>query len=177
MELHRRRASASWFYFICGPDGIHFACLGSFKQKHNEANLDENRDGESHNRSWNCGVEGPTDDAEVLALRARQKRNFLTTLFLSQGVPMLLAGDELGRTQHGNNNAHCQDNELSWVDWELLDKNEDLVDLVAWLTQLRRDHPVFQRRGWFHGAAIHGSDVSDIAWFTPDGKTMRESDW
>ncbi len=123
----------------------------SYNEKHNEANGEGNADGESHNRSWNCGVEGPTDDLEVLALRERQKRNFLTTLFLSQGVPMLLHGDELGRTQGGNNNVYCQDNEISWVDWEDARQNWALTDFTGKLAQLRREHPVFRRRRFFQG--------------------------
>jgi glycogen operon protein len=147
----------------------------SFNEKHNEANGEENRDGESHNRSWNLGAEGPTDDPAILAARARQKRNFLTTLMLSQGVPMLVAGDEMGRTQQGNNNAYCQDNEISWLDWESADA--DLQDFTRGLIALRRDHPVFRRRRWFHGRSIHGSDVTDIAWFAPDGQAMSEDHW
>ena len=169
-----RRPYAS-INFITAHDGFSLKDLVSYNEKHNEANKDENRDGESHNRSWNCGVEGPTDNAEVIALRNRQLRNFLATLFLSQGVPMLCGGDEIGRTQQGNNNAYCQDNELSWYDWEHADPS--LLGFVRALTRLRLDHPVFCRRRWFQGRPIRGTDVSDIAWFTPSGTAMSEQDW
>jgi len=169
-----RRPSAS-INFITSHDGFTLEDLVSYNEKHNEANGEENRDGESHNRSWNLGVEGPTDDPQILALRARQKRNFLATLFLSQGIPMLLAGDELGRTQKGNNNAYCQDNEISWLDWESLDR--ELLELTAELIHFRRDHPVFHRRRWFLGAPIRGSEARDIGWMRPDGGEMSEEDW
>ncbi|HET6874028.1 MAG TPA: glycogen debranching protein GlgX [Acidimicrobiales bacterium] len=172
-ESNGRRPSAS-INFITAHDGFTLADLVSYNGKHNEANGEDNRDGSDDNRSWNCGVEGPTDDAEVLARRARQQRNFLVTLMLSQGVPMLLGGDELGRTQQGNNNAYCQDNEISWFDWDNLDA--DLMEFTATLVGLRRDHPVFRRRRFFQGVAITGS-VADIAWFTPKGKEMSEADW
>jgi glycogen operon protein len=133
------------------------------------------RDGDDHNRTWNCGVEGPSDDAGVNELRGRQRRNLLASLLLSQGVPMLLGGDEMGRTQGGNNNAYCQDDEISWFDWESVD--ESLLEFTRELSRLRSKHPVFRRRGWFLGRPIHGSDVSDIVWFLPDGKAMEEDDW
>lgn len=161
--------------FITAHDGFTLHDLVSYNEKHNEANGEENRDGESHNRSWNCGAEGPTDDAAVTDLRIRQKKNFLTTLLLSQGVPMLLGGDEHGRTQQGNNNAYCQDNEISWYDWDNID--EDLLDFCRRLIRYRLEHPVFRRRGWFHGRPIHGSTVDDIAWFTQEGEQMAEEDW
>jgi glycogen operon protein len=161
--------------FITAHDGFTLRDLVSYHEKRNEANGEGNRDGESHNRSWNCGEEGPTDSPEVLKLRARQVRNFLTTLFLSQGVPMLLGGDELGRTQQGNNNGYCQDNEISWYDWERAD--EALLRFVRRLIALRHRHPVFCRRRWFQGRPIHGSSVSDIGWFTPAGQEMSEEDW
>ncbi len=161
--------------FITAHDGFTLNDLVSYNEKHNDANGEQNRDGESHNRSWNCGAEGPTDDPEVSRLRGRQKRNFLATLLLSQGVPMLLGGDEMGRTQEGNNNAYCQDNEISWYDWEKAE--EDLLLFCQKLIQYRKDHPVFSRRGWFHGRAIHGSEVKDIAWFTMEGDQMAEEDW
>src|SRR5690606_13481311 len=129
-------------------------------------------DGEDHNRSWNCGAEGPTEDAEINALRAQQKRNFLTTLLLSQGVPMLLAGDEVGRTQQGNNNAYCQDNEISWLHWDQMD--EELLRFTRKLIAMRRDHPTFCRRKWFTGQRIKGIGVEDIAWFLPDGREMPD---
>jgi len=147
----------------------------SYNHKHNEANGEGNRDGEDHNRSWNCGAEGPTDDPGALALRARQRRNFLATLMLSQGVPMLLHGDELGRTQGGNNNAYCQDNELSWMNWELTDEDSDLLRFVSDLIALRTQHPTFRRHRWFQGRTIRGTD--EIAWLRPDGESMSEADW
>ena len=161
--------------FITAHDGFSLRDLVSYNDKHNEANGEENRDGESHNRSWNLGAEGPTDSPEILALRARQTRNFLTTLFLSQGVPMLVGGDELGRTQQGNNNAYCQDNELSWYDWANADKG--LLEFTRRLIRFRHRHPVFCRRKWFQGRPIHGTQVSDIGWFTPAGLEMSDEDW
>src|SRR6266446_9299336 len=169
-----RRPYAS-INFVTAHDGFTLHDLVSYNDKHNEANGEDNRDGESHNRSWNCGAEGPTDTAEVNELRARQKRNFLATLLLSQGVPMLVAGDELGRTQRGNNNAYSQDNELSWLDWEHVD--EDLLDFVRGLIKLRSDHRIFHRRGWFQGRELHGTDVKDLTWFRPDAQEMSEEDW
>jgi glycogen operon protein len=160
--------------FITAHDGFTLNDLVSYNEKHNEANGEENRDGESHNRSWNCGAEGPTDDPDVLHLRDRQKRNFLATLLLSQGVPMLLGGDEIGRTQDGNNNAYCQDNEITWFNWENID--EDLFAFCQRLIRYRQEHPVFRRRGWFQGRPIHSSEVKDIAWFTLEGDPMREED-
>ena len=149
--------------------------LVSYNEKHNQANGEDNRDGEDHNRSWNCGEEGPTTNPDVIRLRERQKRNFLATLFLSQGIPMLLGGDEMARTQHGNNNAYCQDNEISWFNWD--DADEDLLEFTRKLIRFRRDHPVFMRRGWFIGKAVHGKGIEDIGWFTPDGHEMEEEHW
>jgi glycogen operon protein len=148
-------------------------------EKHNEANGEKGADGESHNRSWNCGVEGPTDDEDVLALRSRQQRNFFTTLLLSQGVPMIAHGDELGRTQGGNNNAYCQDNEISWVDWDLGEDQRALLEFARQVVELRHDHPVFRRRRFFAGSPDHGgeSDLGDIAWFTPTGEHMSDEHW
>jgi isoamylase len=161
--------------FITAHDGFSLHDLVSYNDKHNMANGEGNRDGEDHNRSWNCGEEGETDNPEIRRLRHRQKRNFLATLLLSQGVPMLLGGDELGRSQQGNNNAYCQDNDISWYDWETVD--ESLHDFCRKLIQYRKDHPVFRRRGWFHGRSIHGSEVDDIKWFTMEGEQMAEEDW
>ena len=158
-------------------DGFPLLDQVSYNEKHNEANLEDNRDGEAHNRSWNCGVEGATDDAEVLERRTRQQRNFLATLLLSQGVPMLTAGDEFGRTQQGNNNAYCQDNEISWVDWSLLKNNSDLADFVCRLLRLRKRHPEFRRRHFFQGSLPHNPSKKDIYWLKPDGKEMLEHDW
>jgi glycogen operon protein len=161
--------------FVTAHDGFTLHDLVSYDQKHNEANGEDSRDGESHNRSWNCGVEGPSDDPGVVALRARQRRNFLATLLLSQGIPMLLAGDELGRTQAGNNNAYCQDNKISWIDWDGADR--ELLSFTSELVALRRRHPIFRRRRWFQGRPIHGSGQSDIVWFKPTGEAMTDEDW
>jgi glycogen operon protein len=169
------RAPSASINFITAHDGFTLRDLVSYNEKHNEANKEENRDGADDNRSWNCGAEGETGDANVNALRARQQRNFLTTLFLSQGVPMMLGGDEFGRTQGGNNNAYCQDNDISWFDWERMD--DGLRAFVARVIQFRKDHAVFQRRGWFHGRPLRGTDVSDIGWFKPDGEQMTDDDW
>ena len=149
----------------------------SYNDKHNEANGEDNRDGHEHNLSWNHGVEGPTDDVKITALRERQKRNFLGILLLSQGVPMLTAGDEIGRTQQGNNNAYAQDNELSWLDWKLDQKKRDLLAFTRYVSRLRRRHPVFRREQFFFGRPIHGSEVKDLTWFRPDGHEMTEGDW
>jgi glycogen operon protein len=160
--------------FVTAHDGFTLADLVSYNDKHNEANGEDNRDGTDDNRSWNCGVEGPTDDPQVLALRSRQQRNFLSTLLLSQGAPMMCGGDEIGRTQRGNNNAYCQDNELSWFEWEKVD-----VDLLAFTTELvkvRLNHPVLRRRRFFQGRPILGQ-LADIGWFRPDGGEMTEEDW
>jgi glycogen operon protein len=161
--------------FITAHDGFTLHDLVSYNEKHNEANGEDNRDGESHNRSWNLGVEGPTDDPSIQEKRARQKRNLLATLLLSQGVPMLLGGDESGRSQGGNNNAYCQDNEISWFDWEHADK--DLQAFTQQAIAFRRDHPVFRRRGWFKGRPFHGKAATDIAWFQPDATEMSDEDW
>jgi glycogen operon protein len=173
-ESTGRRPHAS-VNFVTAHDGFSLRDLVSYNEKHNEANGEDNRDGESHNRSWNHGEEGDTQNADVLALRARQQRNFMATLLLSQGVPMLLAGDEFGRTQDGNNNAYCQDNELSWVDWERCDGG--LLECTRALLAFRREHPVLHRRKWFQGKSIRGSELTDIGWFRPDGQEMSEDDW
>ncbi len=179
LYAHSGRRPIASVNFVIAHDGFTLADLTSYNHKRNAANGEDSRDGESHNRSWNCGAEGPSDDPEVRALRARQRRNLLTTLILSQGVPMIAHGDELGRTQHGNNNAYCQDNEIAWVDWDLEPHQLELLEFSQKLVRLRRDHPVFQRRRFFRGLADHGgeSEVHDISWFTPDGRTMAESDW
>ena len=169
-----RRPHAS-INFVTAHDGFTLRDLVSYNQKHNDANGESNRDGEGHNRSWNSGVEGPTDDPEVLELRRSRARAILATLMLSQGVPMLLGGDEMWRTQHGNNNAYCQDNEISWYDWESID--HDLLEFCKELIRLRRDHPVFRRRRWFEGRSVRGSDHSDIAWYNTDGTPMSDHDW
>jgi glycogen operon protein len=161
--------------FVTAHDGFTLADLVSYNDKHNDANGEDNRDGESYNRSWNCGVEGSTRDADVLALRARQKRNFLATLLLSQGIPMILGGDELGRSQGGNNNAYCQDNRVSWFDWARVD--DAMSAFASALVDLRRSNVVFRRRRFFHGRPLHGSGVSDIGWFTAAGTEMTDADW
>jgi glycogen operon protein len=163
--------------FLTAHDGFTLRDLVSYNQKHNEANGENNRDGESDNNSWNCGVEGPTDDPAINALRARQQRNLLATLLLSQGVPMLLAGDEFGRTQQGNNNAYCQDNKISWVDWRLSEDQQRLLTFSRALIQLRKAHPVLHRRSFFQGRSIHGLQISDIEWYRPDGQEMAEEEW
>jgi glycogen operon protein len=176
-DLYEHTGRRPWasINFVTCHDGFTLADLVSYNEKHNEGNGEDNRDGEDHNRSWNCGVEGPSDDPEVLALRQRQVRNLLATLFVSQGVPMLLAGDEIGRSQGGNNNAYCQDNEISWLDWPRADA--DLLDFVRQLAELRSAHPVLHRRRWFQGRPIYGGEVSDIAWFSPEGTEMSAEDW
>ncbi|HEX4947384.1 MAG TPA: glycogen debranching protein GlgX, partial [Blastocatellia bacterium] len=163
--------------FVTAHDGFTLADLVSYNEKHNEANGDENRDGHDDNLSWNCGVEGPTDDPAVRALRARQRRNFLATLLLSQGVPMLQAGDEIVRTQHGNNNAYCQDNEISWLNWELDEEKKALLEFTRFVVKLFHQHPVLRRKKFFQGRRIRGSEVEDLAWFRPDGHEMSEEDW
>jgi glycogen operon protein len=163
--------------FVTAHDGFTLNDLVSYNEKHNEANGEGNRDGDSHNRSYNYGEEGETDDPEIRAVRERQKRNFLATLMLSQGVPMLLGGDEIGRTQEGNNNAYCQDNEISWFDWALRDENLALLGFTRRLMDFRQRHPIFRRRKWFQGREIHGSGVNDIGWFSPSGEEMTQEQW
>ena len=175
-ETSGRKPHAS-INFITSHDGFTLEDLVSYNGKHNEANLEDNRDGHDNNLSWNCGAEGPTDDAQVRALRARQKRNFIATLLLSQGVPMLVAGDEIGRTQRGNNNAYCQDSELSWVDWNLDEERRLLLEFVRRMVAIRRSHPVFRRHRFFQGRAIHGAGVKDILWLRPDGGEMTDHEW
>jgi isoamylase len=169
-----RRPYAS-INFVTAHDGFTLQDLVSYNQKHNEANGEENRDGSDNNRSWNCGIEGPTDDPAVNALRVKQKRNLLATLLLSQGVPMLLAGDEIGHTQRGNNNAYCQDNEISWLNWDIAET--ELVAFVRKLIALRKDHPVFRRRNFFQGRSIKGAGIKDILWLRPDGGEMTDDEW
>jgi isoamylase len=179
-EVSARRPVASVNFVTC-HDGFTLRDLVSYARKHNDANGDFGRDGSDDNRSWNCGAEGPSDDPAINELRARQVRNFLVTLFCSQGVPMLLAGDEMGHTQRGNNNAYCQDNELSWIDWEDADKQQDLIDFTRTVSELRRAHPVFRRRRFFSGRVSPGSgehaDLRDIVWLTPAGREMTDADW
>jgi isoamylase len=171
-----RKPSASLNFVTC-HDGLTLRDLVSYQDKHNEADGENNRDGTDQNNSWNCGVEGPTDDASINALRARQQRNFLATLLLSQGVPMLLAGDELGHTQLGNNNAYCQDSPLTWLKWDLSSDQRELLEFVRGLIRLRAQNPVFRRRHFFQGRPIHGLDVKDLYWLTPAGTEMSDQDW
>ena len=174
-EAASRKPHAS-INFITAHDGFTMRDLVSYNERHNEANGEDNNDGESHNRGWNCGAEGPTDDESINVLRSRQQRNLLTTLLLSQGVPMILGGDELGRTQGGNNNAYCQDNEVSWYDWDGADT--DLCQFTAALIALRQAHPTFHRRQFFQGRSLHGGDGTvDLAWYTADGQPMPDDAW
>jgi len=175
-ESSGRRPYAS-INFVTAHDGFTLEDLVSYNEKHNEANLEDNRDGESHNLSWNCGEEGPTDNPQVIALRERQKRNLMATLLLSQGVPMIRAGDELSHTQGGNNNAYCQDNEISWLNWELSDRHQAFLEFVKSLIRFRHEQPVLHRRRFFHGRPIRGADVKDLTWFAPTGKEMTDEDW
>jgi glycogen operon protein len=161
---------------VTAHDGFTLQDLVSYNGKHNEANGEDNRDGNDNNRSWNHGAEGPTEDAGINALRAQQKRNMIATLLLSQGVPMLLAGDELGQTQNGNNNAYCQDNELSWLDWDLTSEERELVEFVAQMVAFRRRHPVFSRRRFLQGREI-GEGIREVAWLRPDGEEMTDNEW
>ncbi|HBG27076.1 MAG: glycogen debranching enzyme GlgX [Planctomycetes bacterium GWF2_41_51] len=183
-ELARRFSGSSELYsstgrrpfasinFITAHDGFSLTDLVSYNGKHNKDNLDDNKDGTDDNKSWNCGAEGPTEDENIVKLRDKQRRNFMTTLMLSQGIPMLLGGDELGRTKNGNNNTYCQDNDISWYDWEIID--ETFLDYVSNLVKFRREHPVFRRRNWFKGTL---AEMEDIGWHRPDGKEMEEKDW
>lgn len=175
-ESNGRRPHAS-INFITAHDGFTLSDLVSYNHKHNESNGEDNQDGEDHNRSWNCGFEGETDLPEVVSLREQQRRNLMTTLLLSQGVPMLVAGDEMGRTQQGNNNAYCQDNEISWLNWDLSDSNQAFLGYTRQLIGFLLAHPIFRRRQWFQGRAIYGSSVSDIGWYNVDGSSMTEEQW
>jgi glycogen operon protein len=175
-EQSGRRPYAS-INFITSHDGFTLRDLVSYNEKHNEANLGGGEDGEDHNASWNCGVEGPSQDPQVLSLRQRQMRNFLGTLMVSQGVPMIRGGDEFGQTQDGNNNAYCQDNPISWLDWNLTPENQDLLDFTRRVIGLWRDNPVLQRRKFFQGRPIRGGDVKDISWYEPSGKEMSDEAW
>ena len=174
---HLGRPPWSSINFVTAHDGFTLADLVSYNEKHNEANGEENRDGTSDNRSWNCGAEGPTDDAAILALRARQQRNFLATVLLSQGTPMLLAGDEFGRTQRGNNNAYCQDNEISWLDWNLSQQGASLQQFVRTLTELRAKFPILRRRRYLTGHFDEEFHVKDVTWIKPSGEEMQQADW
>jgi isoamylase len=163
--------------FVTAHDGFTLADLVSYNEKHNEANQEDNRDGSDNNLSWNCGAEGPTEDPEIKAVRLRQQKNMLTTLFFSQGVPMLLGGDELGRSQQGNNNSYCQDSEINWFDWQLDDAGRELLEFTRKIIALRQAHPVFRRRKFFQGRGISGSEIKDLVWLKADGSEMNEEDW
>ena len=174
---HAKRKPTAGVNFVTAHDGFTLEDLVSYNLKHNEANHEDNKDGAGDNFSWNCGAEGPTRNPDVVKLRGRLKRNLLATLFLSQGIPMLLAGDEIGRTQRGNNNAYCQDNDIGWVDWSKLKGNRQFLGFVQRLIKLRADHPVFRRSAFFLGDRSDGSDVKDIVWLTREGREMTQSDW
>ncbi|MBI3804923.1 MAG: glycogen debranching protein GlgX [Nitrospirae bacterium] len=174
---HNGRRPYASINFITAHDGFTLNDLVSYNEKHNIANGEENRDGVNENYSWNCGAEGPTDNPEIIALREQQKRNFLATLFLSQGVPMLLGGDEVGRTQQGNNNTYCQDSPIAWHHWEWGKRDKELLEFTKKLIQIRREHRIFRRRKYFSGRKIRGTGVKDIAWFRPDGEEMTDNEW
>src|SRR6185436_499110 len=163
--------------FVTCHDGFTLRDLVSYNDKHNDANGEENRDGANDNNSWNCGTEGPTEEPAIRSLRMRQRRNLMATLLLSQGVPMICAGDELGRTQQGNNNAYCHDGELTWLDWTLEEEEQKFLEFVRKVVALRRDQPVFQRRSFFQGRKIRGEEIKDISWLTPAGQEMNDEAW
>jgi isoamylase len=175
-EQSGRRPYAS-VNFVTSHDGFTLQDLVSYNEKHNEANGENNTDGDNFNNSWNCGAEGPTDNPDIIALRGRQKRNLMATLMLSQGVPLLCGGDELGRTQRGNNNAYCQDNELSWYSWTITETDRDFLLFVRYLIRLRKRYPVLRRRRFFQGRPIRGQGIKDLAWYSPNGKEMDEKAW
>ncbi len=175
-QLNGKRPYAS-INFIVAHDGYTLADLVSYNEKHNEANGEENKDGDNNNHSWNCGAEGQTKDEEINKLRRRQQRNFLATLLLSQGVPMLCGGDECGRTQEGNNNAYCQDNEISWTHWDWDKHQKKLHEFASRLIHFRHEHPIFRRPKFFQGRKIRGSEIKDIMWFNPGGTEMNDEEW
>jgi glycogen operon protein len=177
LYAHNGRRPYASINFVTSHDGFTLHDLVSYEQKHNEANGEDNRDGENNNLSWNCGVEGPTDDAAIRALRERQKRNFMAALFLSQGVPMISGGDELSHTQHGNNNAYCQDNETSWTDWTPSEERQAFFEFTCRVSCLMREHVVLRRRKFFQGRPIRGAGVKDVMWLTRDGQEMTEAEW
>jgi isoamylase len=177
LYAHSGRRPYASVNFVTAHDGFTLQDLVSYNEKHNEANGENNRDGNNDNRSWNCGVEGPTDDPSILALRAKQKRNMLATLLLSQGVPMIYAGDAIGHTQMGNNNAYCQDNEISWIRWDLRPQDSDFLSFAQRMVNLRKRHPIFRRRRFFQGRPIKGANVKDVLWLNPSGSEMSEEQW
>jgi len=174
---HDGRKPYASINFITCHDGFTLQDLVSYNDKHNEANGEGNKDGANDNNSWNCGAEGPTDDPKIRALREQQKRNLIATLFLSEGVPMLCGGDELSHTQNGNNNAYCQDNETTWLNWELNEEQKGFLEFVRRAARVWQEQPVFQRRKFFHGRRIRGTDVKDISFFEPSGKEMSDDAW
>jgi glycogen operon protein len=177
LYAHNGRRPYASINFVTSHDGFTLQDLVTYERKHNQANGENNGDGENHNRSWNCGVEGPTDDTGVREVRERQKRNFIATLMLSQGVPMISGGDELSRTQQGNNNAYCQDNEISWTDWTMTDARRAFLEFCSRLIRLRRTNPVLRRRRFFQGRRLRGADVKDIMWLSASGQEMSEGEW
>jgi glycogen operon protein len=177
LYAHNGRRPYASINFVTSHDGFTLHDLVSYEQKHNEANGEDNRDGEHHNASWNCGVEGPTDDSAIRALRERQKRNLFTTLFLSQGVPMISGGDDLTRTQQGNNNAYCQDNEISWTDWTFTDERRAFLEFCRRAIALMGNYAVLRRRRFFHGRRLRGAEVKDIMWLASSGHEMTEAEW
>jgi glycogen operon protein len=177
LYAHSGRRPYASINFITAHDGFTLQDLVSYNEKHNEANGEENRDGNNNNLSWNCGAEGPTTDSSIQALRAKQKRNLLAMLLLSQGVPMLYAGDAIGHTQLGNNNAYCQDNAISWLNWNLQPQDRDLLAFVQRMVSLRKRHPVFHRRRFFQGRPIKGANVKDVLWLDPSGNEIGEDEW
>jgi glycogen operon protein len=177
LYAHSGRRPYASVNFVTAHDGFTLQDLVSYNEKHNEANGEGNRDGNNDNRSWNCGVEGPTEDPNILALRAKQKRNLLATLLLSQGVPMMYAGDAIGHTQMGNNNAYCQDNPISWLNWDLQPQDRDLLAFVQRVISLRKRHPLFRRRRFFQGRPIKGANVKDVLWLNPGGNEISEEEW
>lgn len=177
LYAHSGRRPYASINFVTAHDGFTLQDLVSYNDKHNEANGENNRDGNNDNRSWNCGAEGPTDDPEIQALRAKQKRNLLATLLLSQGVPMMYAGDAIGHTQMGNNNAYCQDNPISWLSWAPQTEDRNLLAFVQRMINLRKRHPVFRRRRFFQGRPIKGADVKDVLWLNSSGNEMSEDEW
>jgi glycogen operon protein len=177
---HRGRRPWASVNFVTAHDGFTLRDLVSYNEKHNEANLEDNRDGADDNESWNCGVEGETDEPAIRKLRVQQMRNFLCTLFLSQGMPMLLMGDECGRAQGGNNNAYCQDSEIGWFDWDAVQsegEGKDLFEFTKFLIRLRKEHVVFRRSRFFQGKVIRGTEFKDVTWLRPDGQEMGPAEW
>jgi glycogen operon protein len=174
---HNGRRPYSSINFVTSHDGFTLNDLVSYNDKHNEANGDHNTDGDNHNLSWNCGVEGPTDDPSINALRQRQRRNFIATLFLSQGVPMIAGGDEIGRTQRGNNNAYCQDNEISWTHWNLSDADRELFDFTCRAIAIMKEHPVLRRRTFLRGHRLKSTGEKDITWLAANGQEMTDAEW